>query len=311
MDVARILCLTPDELRRSDIADYALEALSNSKIKEVYVLGRRGPAQAAFSNPELKELGQLEGAIVYVDPEEAQLDSLSQADLDQRHDQATMRKVEMIQDYAQTLNGNSVNVTNSRIIHLRFLVSPEAIYGNAAHQVIGIRLVKNELAQTEAGTLRPQPTGETEEIPAGLVFHSIGYRGLPLPAVPFNESWGVIANKKGRVIALENDAPVPGLYTAGWIKRGPSGVIGTNKLDAFETVKCMLEDFEKGLILNPSYPAAESAEAMVQRRQPEYIIFDEWLELDHLEIERGKEKDRPRLKFTRIDEMLKKVDYEA
>jgi ferredoxin--NADP+ reductase len=188
-------------------------------------------------------------------------------------------------------------------------VSLEEIYGNDNRKVTGIRLVKNELTKTEAGTLRPKPTGETEEIPVGLVFHSIGYRGLPLPGVPFNESWGVIANQKGRVIALENDTPLPGLYTAGWIKRGPSGVIGTNKLDASETVKCMLEDFEKGLVLEPAQPDAAAAEEMVRQRQPEYLIFDEWLELDQLEVERGKEKDRPRLKFTVINEMLRAVDY--
>jgi len=314
MDVARILCLTPDELRSTDIADYALEALSHSNVKDVYVLGRRGPAQAAFTNPELKELGLLEDATVCVLPEEAQLDPLSQSDLDQRHDQATMKKVEMIQDYAkgfgcQNLKADGSSEIKSHRIHLRFLVSPQEIYGDDARKVTGMRLVKNELTRTEAGTLRPKPTGETEEISVGLVFHSIGYRGLPLPEIPFNESWGVIANKNGRVISLESDTPLPGLYTAGWIKRGPSGVIGTNKLDATETVKCMLDDFEKGLVLHPPQPDAAAAEEMIRQHQPEYIVFDEWLELDQLEIERGKEKDRPRLKFTIIDDMLKAVDY--
>lgn len=304
MDVARILCLTPDELHRTDIADYAFEALSQSKIKEVIVLGRRGPAQAAFTNPEIKELGQLEDTDIIVYPNEAQLDPLSQADLDERRDQTTLRKVELIQDYA---NGQLAG--KSRQITLRFLASPEEIFGDDSGQVTGIRLVKNELSQTEAGTLRPKPTDQTEDISVGLVFHSIGYRGLPLPGVPFNESWGVIANKKGRVIDPDKNVPIPGLYTAGWIKRGPSGVIGTNKLDASETVKGMLEDFENGVMLNPSTPNALSAEEMVRQCQPEYLVFGEWLQLDELEVERGKEKDRPRLKFTVIDEMLSAVDY--
>jgi len=278
--------------------------LSNSNIKEVYVLGRRGPAQAAFTNPEIKELGQLEDTHVCVLPDEARLDSLSQADLDQRRDQTMLRKVELIQEYA-----NDQTNGKSRQITLRFLVSPEVIYGNEAGKVSGIRLVKNELAQTEAGTLHPQKTERFDEIPVGLVFHSIGYRGLPLPGIPFNKSWGVIANKKGRVLDPETDRCIPGLYTAGWIKRGPSGVIGTNKLDASETVMCMLEDIENGIFLEPSQPDAIAAEEMVRQRQPEYIIFDEWLELDQLEIERGKEKDRPRVKFTVIDEMLSEVDY--
>jgi ferredoxin--NADP+ reductase len=304
LDVARILCLTPDELHRTDIADYALEALSHSNIKEVYVLGRRGPAQAAFTNPEIKELGQLEDTNVIVLPDEAQLDPLSQSDLDERHDQTTLRKVELIQEYA-----NGLPNEKSRRITLRFLTSPAEILGDDANRVTGIRLVKNTLAKTEVGTLRPQMTDQVEEIPVGLVFHSIGYRGLPLPGVPFNQSWGVIPNQMGRILDPDEDAPITGLYTAGWIKRGPSGVIGTNKLDASETVKGMLEDFENGILLDPPRPGADHAELMVRQYQPEYILFDEWLHLDEIEVERGKEKDRPRVKFTVIDDMLSEVDY--
>lgn len=304
LDVARILCLTQNELQRTDIAEYALKALSKSNIKEVIVLGRRGPAQAAFTNPEIKELGQLEDTNVVVLPEEAKLDPLSQTALSQHHDQTVHRKVELIQDYAK---GN--HIKKSRQITLRFLVSPEFIYSNENGQVKGIKIVKNELIQTEAGTMRPQKTFQTEEIPVGLIFHSIGYRGLPLPGVPFNKQWGVIANKDGRILDPNNEMPIPGLYTAGWIKRGPSGVIGTNKLDAAETVKCMLEDLENGYLLDPQYPSSDHAEAMIRESQPEYIIFDEWLHLDNLEIARGKEKNRPRLKFTKLDEMLTAVDY--
>jgi len=304
LDVARILCLTPEELRRTDIADYAFEALCKSNIKEIYVLGRRGPSQAAFSNPEIKELSHLKDADVFVPPDEAQLDSLSQANLDQRRDQTAMRKVELIRNF--------VNVgldRNHRQIILRFLVSPEAISGNDDGKVTGIHLVKNKLIQTEAGTLRPIKTDQFDEIKVGLVFHSIGYRGLPLPGVPFHEKWGLIAHKLGRVVDQETETPIPGLYTAGWIKRGPSGVIGTNKLDASETVKCMLEDFKNGILLHPTRTGANAAVEMVRNRQPEYVIFNEWLVLDQLEIEFGKEKDRPRLKFTVIDEMLSAVDY--
>jgi ferredoxin--NADP+ reductase len=304
LDVARILCLSPSELQQTDIADYALEALTNSNIKEVIVLGRRGPAQAAFTNPEIKELGQMEDTAVHVLPEEAQLDPLSQADLDRRRDQTTLRKVELIQDYAKSLSNGK-----SRKIYLRFFVSPIEIHGNDGGKVTGIHLVKNKLVQTEEGTLRAELTRHMEEIPVGLVFHSIGYRGLPLPEVPFVDSWGVIANKKGRVLNPKNSSPIPGLYTAGWIKRGPSGVIGTNKLDASETVQCMLEDFENGVYINADSPESESAENMIRQRQPEYVLFDEWLHLDEIEIQRGKEEERPRLKFTVLDEMLSEVDY--
>jgi ferredoxin--NADP+ reductase len=246
----------------------------------------------------------MEDSEVVVLPDEAQLDSLSQEDLDQRRDQTTMRKVELLQDFA---NGSDDGKT--RKITLRFLVSPTMIYSNNDGQVAGIRLVKNELTQTEAGTLRPNQTDQIEEIPVGLVFHSIGYRGLPLPGVPFNESWGVITNKEGRIFDPAKDIPISGLYTAGWIKRGPSGVIGTNKLDASETVKYMLEDFENGNLLDPEYPESSSATDMIRQRQPEYILFDEWLHLDQIEVERGKEKNRPRVKFTEINSMLSEVDY--
>ncbi|MFN2236391.1 MAG: FAD-dependent oxidoreductase [Anaerolineales bacterium] len=304
LDVARILCLTKNELKQTDIADYALKALSRSNIKEVIVLGRRGPAQAAFTNPEIKELGKLEDTNVVVIPEEAELDPLSQIAISQQHDQTVIRKVELIQDYAK---GNQIK--KSRQITLRFLVSPEVIYGDENGQVKGIKITKNELIQSEAGSLRPQKTSYTEEIPVGLIFHSIGYRGLPLPEVPFNKKWGVIANKDGRILDPDSNLPLPGLYTAGWIKRGPSGVIGTNKLDAAETVKCMLEDLENGILLNPQYPSPNFAAETIRKCQPEHIVFSEWLLLDNLEITRGKEKNRPRIKFTKVDEMLTVVDY--
>jgi ferredoxin--NADP+ reductase len=297
--------LSKNELQRTDIAEYALSALSRSNIKEVIILGRRGPAQAAFTNPEIKELGHLEETNVVVLPEEAELDPLSQTALSQQHDQTVLRKVELIQDYAK-----GYQIKKSRQITIRFLVSPEVIYSNENGEVKGIKIAKNELIQTEAGTLRPQKTSQTEEIPVGLVFHSIGYRGLPLPGVPFNKKWGVIANKDGRILDPNNDKSIPGLYTAGWIKRGPSGVIGTNKLDAAETVKCMLEDLKNGILIDPPYPSSSRAEKMIRECQPEYILFDEWLHLDKLEIARGKEKNRPRLKFTQVDEMLTAVDYQ-
>jgi ferredoxin--NADP+ reductase len=266
-------------------------------------LGRRGPAQAAFTNPEIKELGTLQNAEVFVHPDEACLDKLSQEDLDLRGDKALQRKIDIIQTYA----GDPVNGKPHKII-LRFLVSPIEILRDVNNKVKGLRLEKNTLTRTEAGTLQPMGTGFIEEVHAGLVFHSIGYRGIPLPDIPFNKDWGVIPNKKGRVTNQENDEIIHGLYTAGWIKRGPTGVIGTNKLDASKTVKCMLEDVDKGIYLTPSQTLAKAAEQMVRNRQPDYVIFKDWLHLDQIELSRGMAKDRPRVKFTVIDEMLSEVD---
>jgi ferredoxin--NADP+ reductase len=299
VDVARILCRTPQELATTDIADYALEALRCSRIKEVYMLGRRGPAQAAFTNPELKELGELAAADVYVPPEEAELDALSRAILEKNPDRATQRKVEMLQGYALREDWRK-----PRRLIIRFLVSPVELIGNEAGQVVAMRLVKNKLFATEAGTLRPQPTGEYEELPVGLVFRSVGYRGVPLPEIPFDERWGVILNRKGRVLDPETSQPLIGVYTSGWIKRGPTGVIGTNKPDALETVNCMVEDVEKGLVLHPSYPEPMAAEKRLRKRQPLYISYADWRRLNTLEVARGKAAGRPRVKFTRVEDML-------
>jgi ferredoxin--NADP+ reductase len=299
MDVARILSRTPEELAKTDIADYALEALSQSKIKKIYILGRRGPAQAAFTNPEIKELGELADADIIVPPEEAELDPLSKADLEANADRATIRKVEILQEYAlRQATGKS------RQLVLRFLVSPVELIDNGAGKVKAMRLVRNKLYATEAGTLRPKATDEFETLPAGLVFRSVGYQGVPLPGVPFNESWGVILNQKGRVLDPETQEPVTGEYTAGWIKRGPTGVIGTNKPDAQETVEGMMEDVANDSILSPAQPEAAEVEKLVRERQPNYFSYEDWLKLDEIEVAKGQELGRPRLKFTRVEDML-------
>jgi ferredoxin--NADP+ reductase len=299
VDVARILCRTPDELAQTDIADYALAALSQSQIKEVSLLGRRGPAQAAFTNPEIKELGELSDADITALPEEVKLDPLSQKMLERSQDRGTMKKVEILQEYAARQPGGK-----SRQLVVRFLVSPVELIGDEADQVVAMRLVKNELYTTEAGTLRPRATDQFQELPVGLVFRSVGYRGVSLPGVPFNEKWGVILNEKGRVLDPNTQEPVVGEYTAGWIKRGPSGVIGTNKPDALETVTCMLNDLANGHVLTPAHPEVAAAEALIRQRQPNYFSYEDWLRLDEIEVARGQETGRPRVKFTRVEDML-------
>ncbi len=299
VDVARILCRTPEELAKTDIADYALEALRHSRIKEVYMLGRRGPAQAAFTNPELKELGELAGADVYVPPAEAALDECSRAALEKSQDRTTRRKIDLLQGY--TLRKER---SKPRQLILRFLVSPVELIGNEAGQVVAMRLVKNTLFATEAGTLRPKATGEYEALPVGLVFRSVGYQGVPLPDLPFDERWGVIRNQQGRVLDPDTSRPLPGLYTAGWIKRGPTGVIGTNKPDALETVKCMVEDVDNRTVLFPPYASAAAADKRLRELQPLCVSYADWQYLNALEVARGKAAGRPRIKFTRVEDML-------
>ena len=298
VDVARILCRTPEELLKTDIADYALEQLRASRVKEVTILGRRGPAQAAFTAPEAKELGELADCDTFVPADEAELDALSQASL-AAADRAELRKVEFIQELARRQpSGKSKRLT------LRFLVSPVELIGDETGHVKQMRLVRNVLYATDAGSLRPKATDQFETLDAGLVFRSIGYRGVPLPGVPFHDSWGVIPNAGGRVLDADSREPLVGQYTAGWIKRGPTGVIGTNKPDAAETVEAMLADARAGKLLSPTNATAAAAEALVRGRQAHVVTYDDWRRLDALELSHGKEQGRPRVKFTRVDDML-------
>jgi len=299
VDVARILCRSAAELATTDIADYALEGLRASRVREVYLLGRRGPAQAAFTNPEIKELGELADADITVPAEEAELDELSRAELERTQDRASRKKVDILQEYARRKPTGK-----ARLLVVRFLVSPVELLGDAHGRVRAIRLVKNELVATPAGTLQARATDRFEELPVDLVFRSVGYRGVPLPDVPFNEKWSVVLNEKGRVLDPDTQQPMLGLYTAGWIKRGPTGVIGTNKPDAAETVACMLEDAGRGAVLEPAGPDAAAAEALVRTRQPQYIAYLDWLRLNEIEVSRGKAAGRPRVKLTRVEEML-------
>jgi ferredoxin--NADP+ reductase len=183
------------------------------------------------------------------------------------------------------------------------VVSPVELMGDETGCVVAMRLVRNRLESTPAGTLQPKPTGEMEDLPVGLVFRSVGYKGVPLPGVPFHESWGVILNERGRALDPDTKQPVTGEYTAGWIKRGPSGVIGTNKPDAAETVVCMMEDRAKGRLLSPEAPAPAAVDALLRQRQPLCFSYDDWRRLDQLEVAAGRGTGRPRVKFTSVEDM--------
>jgi ferredoxin--NADP+ reductase len=299
VDVARILARSIEELERTDIADHALEALRQSRVREIYLLGRRGPAQAAFTTPELKELGEMPAADITAVSSEVELDEASRAAAERSQDRAALRKVEIMQEYARR-----PLLVKPRRLTLRFLVSPLELLGDQQGRVRAVRLVKNRLHATETGTLQARPTGEEEELAAGLVFRSVGYRGVPLPDVPFHEQWGVILNEKGRVLDPGTDRPRTGEYTAGWIKRGPTGVIGTNKTDAAETVAAMMEDAAAGVTLHPAEPGPAAVEALVRARQPVYVSYPDWLRLDEIEVSSGRARGRPRVKFSRVEDML-------
>ncbi|MBX3080423.1 MAG: FAD-dependent oxidoreductase [Anaerolineae bacterium] len=293
MDVARILASGYDELRKTDIADYALEALRNSKVKEIYMLGRRGPAQAAFTNPELKEFGALEEADIVVNVEDATLDPLSQSDLDTNGDADSRKNVELLQKYAQ-----QQPVGKPKRITMRFLVSPAELIGT--ERVEAIKIVKNVLERGSDGSLKAKATDQTEILPVGLVFRSIGYKGVPLAGVPFDAKAGVIPNQAGRVIDPQTQQTLTGEYVVGWIKRGPSGIIGTNKPDSVATANAMLEDVPT---LTATVNTAD-IEALIKQRQPDYVTFADWQLLDQVEVNNGQAEGRPRIKFSRIEDMI-------
>lgn len=299
VDVARILCRTADELATTDITDYALEALRESNVEQVVMLGRRGPAQAAFSVPELKELGKLPNAQVRAVAEEVVPDPLTRAWLQTHENRPARQKVELLNQYAAADPAGT-----RRTLTIRFLVSPTELIGDETGRVKAMKITHNELCQAEDGTLRPRPTDRVEQIDTGLVFRSVGYRGVPITSVPFDATRGVIRNEKGRIIGPKTGKPCAGQYAAGWIKRGPTGLIGTNKADAIETVQCMLEDLATGITLNPSRPNRDEAEQRVRRHQPDYFSYEQWRKLDEHEMLLGQPLGRPRVKLTSVRQMI-------
>ena len=302
MDVARILGRTREELLETDIADYALDELTTSTIETIYIFGRRGPAQAAFTNPEIKELGAMAGTDLIIDPADLELDFYSQAYLESDQvDKKDLRNVEIMRELAQRQPTGA-----PRKIVLRFLVSPVEIIGS--DHVEAVKIVHNELYEDERGRIRPRATDKTEIIPVDLVFRSVGYYGVALPDVPFYEPWGVIPNESGRVLTeFGSETFVTGDYVAGWIKRGPSGVIGTNKPDSVETVENLLQDVRAGKHHSPEYVMEEDIITLLNTRGIQYVTFDQWQVLDQIEQTRGAEQGRPRVKFYSVNAMLKAI----
>jgi ferredoxin--NADP+ reductase len=297
MDVARMLAITPAELERTDVADHALDVLRDHAIEEIVVLGRRGPAQAAFTNPELLELGEMLDADVVVDPEDVALDEHSARSIESEGDLTARKNVEILTGYSEREPAGK-----RRRIILRFLVSPVAILGE--ERVEGVELVRNEIGWDKDGVLRAVATESREIIEAGIVLRSIGYRGVALPGVPFDERRGAIPHEHGRVIDPDTGTPVRGEYTVGWIKRGPSGVIGTNKKDAHDTVDSLLADLDEGALLEPSDASPEAVEALVTERRPDHVTYAGWQAIDRAERSAGEPHERPRVKLCTFEALL-------
>jgi ferredoxin--NADP+ reductase len=293
LDVLRMLALTREELAPTDATDASIEVIAGSGLRELVMLGRRGPAQAAFTTPELKEMGELAGADILVDPAQLELDPVSEAALER--DTNARRNLEVLREFAAR-----EPTGKPKQVQLRFCVSPVAILGD--ERVEGIEVVHNQLVDDGRGGLKAEPTGERETIDCGLVFRSVGYLGVPLPDVPYDHGQGTMPNEGGRVLDAAGE-PVPGLYCAGWIKRGPTGVIGTNKKDATETVQLLLEDVREGR-LAPRNAGAHSIVDLLAERGGRPVVYAGWEAIDALERSRGEPHGRPRVKLCSWDELL-------
>ncbi len=293
VDVARMLALTEEEIRPTDTADDAIDAILAAGIEEILVLGRRGPVQAAFTNPELVELTELAGADLIVEPADLELDPASAAALE--GDAMAERNLAVLRQVAAgTPEGKP------RSLHLRFLTSPVALLGDG--RVEAVEVVRNRLEAGADGRISAVATEERETIPCDIVLRSVGYLGVGIDGLPFDERRGVIPNDGGRALAGDG-TPLPRVYTAGWIKRGPSGVIGTNKKDATETVELLLADHAAGL-LPPVAATAADVDALLAGRGVEVVTHEGWKRIDAAERAAGEPDGRPRCKLCSWDALL-------
>ena len=289
LDVARMLALTPEELDPTDTTDPAIEAIGSSNVREIVIVGRRGPAQASWTTQELKEMGELAGADVHVDPAD-----LEGAVEDDTH---TQRNMDVLREFAAKEPRGKPTV-----IRFVFFRSPVAVHGG--DRVESIELVRNRLEERE-GRLVAVATDEHETLECGLIFRSVGYRGVGLPDLPFDESRGTIHNEGGRVVGEACT------YCAGWIKRGPTGIIGTNKKDATETVALLLDDVQQGRLVHRDEVTAEAVEALLAERGVRAVIYQGWTSIDELERTAGEKLGRPRVKLRTWEELLEAAERVA
>ncbi|NWJ48329.1 MAG: FAD-dependent oxidoreductase [Chloroflexi bacterium] len=300
MDVARILVTEPDELAKTDIADYTIEKLRQSKVKEVILLGRRGPVQAAFTHPELKEFGELPNVTVVIDPAALELDEHSAAALPS--DKSATKNVETMRQYA-----TNPHVKGDRKVEFRYLVSPVEVIGKDG-KVAAVKIEKNRLEKGADGSIKAVGTGEYETLEVGMIFRSVGYKGAPLADVPFDSKSGIIPNVAGRVTESAGGAVVAGEYVVGWAKRGPSGIIGTNKPDSAATVVSAVQDVSEldGIADENRNPVL--IENLLQERGIKYVTYADWHVINKAEIARGEQKGSPRVKFYRVPDMLEVIN---
>lgn len=297
-DVARILSKTVDELKHTDIAEHALDVLAESKIKDIYVIGRRGPAQAKFTPKELREFGELEHCDAVVDSTELELNKASHIELEEKSNIGSKKIYDLFQKYSSRAISGPASSRKARRCHFQFLRSPVELLGDS--KLERVRIEHNQLSG-DPFKQSARGSGKFYELETGILFRSIGYRGIPMQGVPFHDGWGVFPNDDGRI--TENDEIVPQFYTAGWIKRGPSGIIGTNRACSVATVNSLLADLDT-LDSGDQKAGAETLYSLLDSRNVRYINYQEWKSIDATEVERGQAKGKPREKITYVKEML-------
>ena len=298
MDVARILLASPDELAKTDIAEHALATLRQNRVQEVILLGRRGPAQAAFSPKEIEEIAELPDVDVVVTAADAHVDALSAAWLEKEGARSQQRNVEFLRERVGHGEG-----TRRKKLRCRFLVGPTELKGQGG-QLQAVRVQHMELTADTDGTPRPKAKGTFEELPVDLLFKAIGYRGVPCPGVPFDDKKGIVPNVDGRVVEKVGGPVRVGHYAAGWCKRGPTGLIGTNSLDAKATVEAMKADRADGRVL-----ASKGGDlvAALQARGVDVVSWADWQRLDAWEVQQGQARGKLRHKLTSVEEMMQQI----
>lgn len=290
LDVARVLALGADGLAHTDVPDAALAALGAHPVADVHIIARRGPAQAKFTLVELREMAELPGTDVVVHADELEVDDAGEQAMAARRPIRSM--VELFRTWAERpLTGAP------RRVHFRFLHRPVEIVG--PDTVTAVRLERSHLD----GTGNAVGTGEVETLPAQMVIRSIGYRGSPLPGLPFDDGAATVPNDAGRVLDGAG-APLPGVYVAGWIKRGPTGVIGTNRSDATETVRSLLADAADGRVPAAPEPAPDAVTAALREGGTHVVTWDGWGHIDAYERELGEVLGRDRAKTPDLAAML-------
>jgi ferredoxin/flavodoxin---NADP+ reductase len=287
LDVARVLLRTRAELERTDIAAHALEALRESQVREVYLLGRRGPAQAAFSPAELKELGAMEAADPVVDP----------ADLAGCADGEPGGNLEILRSYAARRPRR-----DAKRLCLRFLVSPTEIVADAAGGVAGLRLERNRLEVRPDGTVAARGTGELEMLQADMVLPAVGYAADRIAGVPYDEKARIVANEDGRVVEPGRRTVIPNEYVVGWARSGPQGLIGEHKRASAHVVEHMVAD-GAGLEAR-ALPPRDAVDDLLRQRGVRFVSFDDWKQLDDVEVARGARRGAPRDKIVDVAAML-------